>query len=390
MRGFRLAYAVWPAILILGYQNCAPMHAAGDGSVGEGSLSSTTSSSVTPTGKMVPIILAGGTMGRTLISCDGGQSWLHDHSDNDAARCFVTGDPNAVDCDHNASNLRNLDYANGYFYASFGWGYTGSLRRSRDGVNWETVRNDGYGDGVAAFNDGTIALIWGKWQRSTDSGQSWMNIADQPTSYQVVFGARVFHFGPLLLLGGGEATGTGVSTDEGATFNFYTSLANDSANQGVAAGNGLIVTIGFANATGVQSAAVSRDSGVTWTTTASTTFAHPANWTGILFDGTQFVAFTAGTRWTSADGLNWVSAPMKVLNDPSFASTSLAGAAAFDPVTKNYVLLSGQYTGSFYAKQKAFYSRDAISWTEVDASSFTGGHPIRDIKFGQADSSVCQ
>ena len=66
---------------------------------------------------------------------------MHDQSDRDSARCWLSDhtDPNYVECDHNPSAQRSLVYGDGYFYAKYGWGAPGSVRRTKDGIHWEVI-----------------------------------------------------------------------------------------------------------------------------------------------------------------------------------------------------------------------------------------------------------
>ena len=53
------------------------------------------------TGTTKSVFMATGHMGRTVMSCDDGKSWINDRSENDNARCWsASTDPNYVECDH--------------------------------------------------------------------------------------------------------------------------------------------------------------------------------------------------------------------------------------------------------------------------------------------------
>src|SRR5690348_12150685 len=97
----------------------------------------TSSSMTTGTGgsapEGVPMFVAIGKFGRVTMSCDDGQSWLVNESDDDGASCV------GIDCDHHPGSSTGLTHGGGYFFASFGWGDNPSrIRRSADGVTWET------------------------------------------------------------------------------------------------------------------------------------------------------------------------------------------------------------------------------------------------------------
>src|SRR5690606_6858809 len=84
----------------------------------------------------VPLFVAQGHLGRTVISCDGGQSWTADQSNDAEAQCW-SGPDDEPDCDHDPGAGRGIVFADGWFVATFGWGPPGGIVRSRDGVAWE-------------------------------------------------------------------------------------------------------------------------------------------------------------------------------------------------------------------------------------------------------------
>ena len=53
-----------------------------------------------------PMFVAQGFVGRTTISCDDGRTWVADHSDDEAMRCF-SATPGS-DCDHNGQRAMGL------------------------------------------------------------------------------------------------------------------------------------------------------------------------------------------------------------------------------------------------------------------------------------------
>jgi hypothetical protein len=146
----------------------------------------------------VPRFVAQGHMGRTIVSCDDGLSWVADRSLDregdhyvcdviDPAVCWVDGMgcnfldngacvPKATqcDCDHHPGAGTGIAYGNGWFVATWGWGPKGSVRRSQDGVSWQEVLSDTSFGGMAFGLDRFMA---GDRQprRSLDDGASWDN-----------------------------------------------------------------------------------------------------------------------------------------------------------------------------------------------------------------------
>lgn len=341
---------------------------------------SITGSDASPPGPTKPggkeIFVAVGHMGRSVVSCDDGQTWIHDRSDDDDARCWVDGDPNYVECDHTPSSSPSggITYGDGWFYASYGWGYDGSLRRSRDGFSWETVKSDGWGGGVAYAKQSVFVLWENDWSRSTDRGATWSPVATAPEGLDHAFpravGDRLFAIGRPA-----GATKGALSEDGGATWQNVTGLAQDTGRS-IMEGNGVLVGIGDGGV-----AARSMDGGKTWT---SKPVVVGGEWTtNLLFDGNTFVAWAGNVRWSSTDGLAWSAAP---------PSTSLPGgwtaAVAFSPSTKTYVAILSAWR-SYYAAQKAYRSADGVTWTTLDASHFHGGHPLWTIAVGNVDPAAC-
>lgn len=120
----------------------------------------------TPTdvSEQVPVLIAIGHLGRTLRSCDDGQTWQDDtnfaasgdrmfcgevqelHCEDGRPTARWTGDgTNCVEhetwnCDHNPGSPMGLVFTEGNFVAQFGWGAYASTRVSTDGVEWNVVR----------------------------------------------------------------------------------------------------------------------------------------------------------------------------------------------------------------------------------------------------------
>ena len=80
---------------------------------------------IDPPAGTVPMFVAQGQAGRTIISCDDGRTWVADRSDEAWGYC------SDHDCDHGPGAGHGIT-----------WGAPGALKRSRDGVTWESL---GYG-----------------------------------------------------------------------------------------------------------------------------------------------------------------------------------------------------------------------------------------------------
>lgn len=337
-------------------------------------------SPTTPT-TMKTIFMATGHMGRTVMSCDDGVTWINDRSDNDAARCWVAQtDPNYVECDHTPYSSRGIDAGNGYFYANYGWGYNGSLKRSRDGKNWEVIKNGGWGGGIA-WGPTRLFHVYegGGWSYSETNGASWTKIVDPITSqfsYPAVkrLNNKIFVFG--------RGTKLGLSTDEGRTWKTQDIATpfNDFIE-----GKGLIVAVGLKHRQGLTTygyAHVSKDNGATWSTTAFADDNFNHNLSDVVFNGSEFVTWAGDRVYKSTDGVTWTRYARK--NDGLNPHPGWNYTTSYNSKTGTYVAMFDRYSN-----QKFYRSTDGINWTSLPTTKFKGGHPILDLITGEIDSASC-
>ena len=127
----------------------------------------------------VPIFIAQGDGGRTTISCDDGKTWVANHSwDIDAdpilcgmkqsAICYmsncsytINGQCKQMQCCNDTPDVaKGVTFGNGQFLATWGWGQPGSVRRSRNGIDWtssfDNVNENSFGGLV--FGGGHFVL----------------------------------------------------------------------------------------------------------------------------------------------------------------------------------------------------------------------------------------
>ena len=334
-----------------------------------------------PTGTTKTIFMATGHMGRTLMSCDDGKTWINDRSDNNAAICGgVTTDPNYVECNHTPYTSRGIDAGQGYFYANYGWGYNGSLKRSRDGKNWDVIKSGGWGGGIAwGPNQLFHVHEGGRWSLSNTNGTSWSQLTD-PVRSQFSYPAvkrvndKIFVFG--------RSTKLGLSTDQGNTWkiqDIVTPFGDFSE------GRGLIVAVGFLSRTGLPTVGytyVSKDNGLTWITTTFLDSSLYHEFKNVIFNGTEFVTWARDRVYKSVDGLNWVRSYRKI--DGIAPHSGVNYTHTFNQKTGTYISVNGSYSS-----QKIYRSTDGVNWTTLSASQYKGGHPIISIITGELDSSNC-
>ncbi len=332
----------------------------------------------------VDVFMASGKMGRTVMSCDDGLTWINNRSDNDNARCWVTGDPNYVECDHSPASSTGLDVGtDGWFYTQYGWGYDGTVRKSRDGKTWQTIKSGGWGGGLAVANNNVFQIWESGWSTSKDQGATWQGVV-QNFNFDHAFTKRA---GQKLFNRGRKDGELAVSLDSGISWKLAPSFLSGWGDS-FAEGNGLIVSTGnsYLPGTGTVTsgnAARSTDNGATWTALA--VFQNEGWASNIIFNGTHFINWSNGLVWKSVDGLKWTSVPFVI---DKYNSKYWSGSISFNPRTGTYVSIIGNW-GSWYATQIAIRSTDGVTWTVLDAQQFLGGHPIFKIVSGEMDASAC-
>jgi hypothetical protein len=324
-------------------------------------------------GAVVGMFVAQGHMGRTTISCDDGKTWTHDQSDDDAARCFESG----FDCDHNAGAANGIVFIGGAFFATYGWGTPGGVRKSSDGKAWTEVLGGTTFGGMAAGN-GVVLGAAREPQTSSDQGSSWTKQSSIPLGQ--IYNIREAHFtgggdGRFVLVGNDGASRAIAVSADGKSFtlpsvppdcdiSFYRS-------GGIAAGGGAIVI-----SDGGAKACRSTDQGATW---ASVDMGSDIS-SLLLHDGARFVAWKQGALLESSDGQSWKQSPTTPAN------LNLGAVAASDAGT--YVAVRGGWS-NWYDKQRFYRSDDGITWNEIAAGNYTGSHPIIHIAHGKVPPSAC-
>jgi hypothetical protein len=318
------------------------------------------------------MFVAQGHVGRTMISCDRGATWVANRSDDDSVVCFANG----VDCDHNPGAANGVAWGDGWFYGTFGWGQPGSVRRSHDGVTWEKVVNDTTFGGMA-FGNGKVLAGSRNPRLSADDGVTWTELAEVPLSIynirEVAFAAHAT--GRFVLIGNDAERQIAVSSDDGkgwdlpavpdgCDISFYRS-------GGIAYGNGvLLATDGGAHV------CRSVDGGATW----SAGDMGGGIESSLLWTGKEFMGWGGGALRRSVDGVSWTSQPIS-------PNVNIGSAAVSDDSA--FVAVGGGWD-TWYAKQKFFRSDDGIAWQELQTTSFVGSHPITAIAFGwAAPSAAC-
>ncbi|HJL19054.1 MAG TPA: hypothetical protein RMH99_25550 [Sandaracinaceae bacterium LLY-WYZ-13_1] len=317
------------------------------------------------------VFVASGHLGRTVVSCDDGRTWVADRSLDDAARCFEGG----LDCDHHPGAARGIAFGAGWVFTTHGWGEGGAVRRSRDGARWEPV-TDGTLFGGIAWGAGRLVGGARPPRLSDDAGEGWRDGGDtglrlwnvRRTAYADVAGGRF-----VLVANDGGANDVVLSADGGERWWSPSRLpagcgAGIQDRGGIAGADGLLVILG-----GDGLACRSEDGGDTWTAHRVTDGAIDSH---LVHTGGRFVAWSRGARHASEDGETWIATP----TDPPDLSIE---AVAHDPATGTFVAVERGW-GEWYEEQALHRSADGVSWTPV--ASFVGGHPLRFVASGRLPS----
>lgn len=318
---------------------------------------------VPPAGS-IPMFVAQGHAGRTTISCDDGRTWVADQSNDDEIGCF-----NGVDCDHDTGAGRGIAWGDGWFFATFGWGEPGGVRRSRDGVSWETVLS-GTTLGGVAYGNGRLVGAGRPARYSDDQGLTWQQAGDSDLTVWNVRGAAFAptHGGRFIMAGSDSiseitvsANGIDWSQPDSSPANCGEEIQTDG---GIVFGNGTIVAMG---PTAISCR--STDGGKTWTSDPiGGSISSQIVWTG-----SEFMVWGNGKVYRSDDGIAWTTQALSPSN------LYLGAVAVSDAGT--FVAVKGGWMVS-YENQQFYRSTDGVSWETLPQSAFTGSHPIRFITFG--------
>lgn len=353
-----------------------------------------------PEGK-VPVFVAQGHVGTTLLSCDDGRSWTALRSfdaeghalvcaEVDQVRCFEgacsyrNGSGSCVDtasgcdCDHHPGSGKGLAYGDGAFVATFGWGQPGVVLRSTNGVDWvEVDAGHTYAD-VAAGN-GRIALAERMPAVSSDAGLSFTPSTDAghvPWNVR-----RLFYFAGAQRFMQAAASGAEHDVRFTADFQSWSSPATMPAGclpiAEAVEGEGVIVTRG-------AGLCRSTDGGASFTVSSL-----PGNaelFSGPVWDGAKFLVWgTDGAMhaYTSADGITWGNVETNLGGGNRF------GEVAHNPATGTMVAARSEWMG-WYEDMRWYRSADGVTWETLSAADGPATHPIGELVFGYADpSAVC-
>lgn len=323
----------------------------------------------------VPLFVAQGYMGRTIVSCDRGETWVGNRSDNDALRCFSPG----VDCDHNGGRAMGIAFGGGTFAATWGWGEGNSIRRSEDGTSWEKVTTATQFSGLNFAADRFVAIS-GEPRWSTDRAKTFTAVTSIGFKGHVrATGSSSFGGGRFFAAGSenGASVGEVMVSADGKTWARPKTMPSQC---GLAVGWNSMASSPTATVLISDDGSLCRteDGGDTWTRLSlGGTFGGT-----VIHDGTRFMAYgSAGGKdvaFQSPDGKTWSSRPLTGV-------TKSLGAIAFGE--GRYVAVNGGWD-QWYEKQVFSRSDDGVAWTALPSSAYVGSHPVVMIAFGKARKPV--
>jgi hypothetical protein len=374
---------------------------AGGGGSGQGGTATGTGGAggQPPTGK-VPMFMAQGHMGMTVVSCDDGQSWVGYRTFETEASPLLCGDTTVVqcfsgacsyldgngdcqqvasdcDCDHSPGSGKGLAFGDGAFVATFGWGQPGVVMRSTNGFDWDVVDTGNTFADVVAGN-GYIALSARSPMFSTDGGLTYTEGTDaQHNPWNV---RRLFYFpGSDRFM---QTAASGDNRDLRLTSDWmsWTEPATlpggcESVSQAVEA-NGVVVTSANADY-------------LCWSSDGGDNFSRvdlpgaPNLFSGPVWDGAQFIVWGMGnghSAYTSADGQAWTEQATNLSGQDRF------GEVARDPTSGTMVAARAQWQ-AWYGEMRWYRSSDGITWETLSPQASILSHPVRELTFGYADPS---
>ncbi len=362
---------------------------------------------------VVPVVVAQGRFGRTIMSCDGGRTWGNNHdmvTDMHPRFCGVAQPgircgrdvmctiqkredqgcmTQTCGCDHLPGSATGVAHGNGWFLAMFGWGTDGLVWRSRDGHSWEDVS---YAvqpvHAGAAYGRGAWVLGSAFTARSLDDGMSWdvREYRDRVKFYndagEVMGRTRKIAFldvdgGVFMMWGDGGAT---ISRDGGLTWGAvegWQSSCSDRAHGAVAANGTVVMTYGGPMGR-ASSLCISTDGARTFTTVE---LDHHAVRSNPVYAQGKFHVWTeyynqGAFHYTSTDGITWTHEEMMGVDRVSNVT--------YDAISGTFVSIVDSYD-----TQRYLYSTDGTTWQDGSASVPDDlQHGIKHIAYGEAPAGI--
>jgi hypothetical protein len=365
-------------------------------------------------GDRIPMFVAQGSIGRSTISCDDGRTWVANRSfdrEGDPLVCGMVGPATCgegpcsylrqgecrvhetCDCSHHPGAAKGVAYGDGWFVATWGWGHSGSVRRSRDGVHWEETLSEEDGAWVAfggvAFGNRRFVLSRRTPFFSPD-GAAWVEGAEadfRSPSGEIVQSVRDFHYvggTPGLFVASASPPEAVLVSGDGGAWRPPASIAAGCL-QDVGAGGGIGTTDTRTTAAvgGDGRLCTSEDGGDTWTRHPHGIGADSVSSRAVIWDGSELRVWGTGADgnarlYRSADGVHWTDDPL----DPPRIRI---GPVARSEETGTYVTTGHIWHG--YDQQRFYRSEDGVNWEPLADGAFEASHTIFELVFGYGETS---
>ena len=347
---------------------------------------------------MVSVIVAQGSFGRTMISCDDGRTWIKNRSFDLEGSEMVCGDATPVicgetacqkkatdgscyledpcECGHEQGMPKGIVVAQGAISANFGWGFPGVNLHSKDGEHWDEVfyHQDNYAGLAYGVNK---YIMFSLDTQLSDDGVEW---TAGPDSYEIPstgwLSPRAFSFLDSMggrFIGAIDGDWIRVSADAGQSWQVATVPAgclNGIGNSRILTGNDVAV---FVNADGRS--CQSADGGMTWNLyDINGTNLYTAG--GGVFANGLFMVWGngpdgVGVRYSSPDGIRWTATPL--------SAELYLGAVG---VSAEGTLVATSWFWSAYEGQSFLRSTDnGLTWAA--AEDYVQGHMIFGFAAGE-------
>ena len=319
-----------------------------------------------------PVFVAVGDGGWFANSCDAGRTWSTQAFSDDVK-------------DHSPwSAFGGLAAGNGALVAGFGWGPPGTLMRSTDGANWDTLPNDafvgqrrtGYDSWTAAvLFDGQQFLTFANRRWASTDGTTWSQVeATFPAGVDQLRQGRAFADGQIVLAvesqsGRGHPVGNFIiaSEDGGST---WTEGRGYDPQCGMGIQHfGDIAQSGDTLVVASDAMCRSTDRGLNW---EAVPVPDIAEFSDVLADADGFAFVSQRDLWRSSDGAVW----------------SLSGTISPDQDIAEVGYADGTYAAVQANGAHFFYSDDGTTWAEGTVMSDTDIVPhVRDLAVLHVDGA---
>ncbi|MEM6732112.1 MAG: hypothetical protein AAF658_11185, partial [Myxococcota bacterium] len=291
-------------------------------------------------------------------------------------------------CDHIAGSGRGAAYADGYFYVQFGNAAPAELRRSSDGIEWESI------SGGLPANNGLMGLIragdrfviGGNRPHYSSDGIEWQEAgaedgAEPPSKGVAWIGQATrgfFHFSDAQVFVQTYDDDLRVSSDLVEWIRPEALPEGCGRRARASAGHGETLVILHRRGNGdtanpISYVCTSIDGGEHFTKVPIAKEIDSL----LFFDGLYSIWGREEDRlnkvWTSTDGLSW-----------SARETDLPGRLAVGGIFRNPETGTLVMATEHYEKQRWWRSVDGMSWSQLDVGLALQTHPIRGLAFGYA------